>query len=158
MNIGDTILAKTEKMLGDEYETRTYHQASTIALALLPTFALIAGAMLAWVLPGTHAMWSLLIVIPLIGPNLIFTQWLKSRATRPAPKLKDGLWGLAIVNLTLCFVMLFGIAYNVSDPSLARGLYTGGIIGTVFAVIAVPAMLRKQRERDEERLNAELED
>ena len=42
MNIGDTILAKTEKMLGDEYETRTYHQASTIALALLPTFALNA--------------------------------------------------------------------------------------------------------------------
>ena len=62
------------------------------------------------------------------------------------------------MNLTLCFVMLFGIAYNVSDPSLARGLYTGGIVGAVFAVIAVPAMLRKQRERDEERLNAELED
>lgn len=154
--IGDTILTKTEKPLGDEYEKQVYHQASTIALTFTPTFTIIMGAILGWVLPGFYSLAALLVLIPMLGPNIIHEQWMKSRAPRPAVKLRDGMWGLAAVNLILAFIMLFGIAYNV--PEQAGSLIWGGLVGGGAALLTVPLITKIRRDRDEKRLNAKLED
>lgn len=156
MRIGDTILTKTENLLGDEYEKQVYHQASTVAVTLMPVFILIMGAILGWVLPGFSSLWALLVLIPLLGPNIVHELWMRSRAPRPAAKLRDGMWGLTAVNLILSFTMLFGIAYNV--PENAGSLVWGGIVGGVAALVFTPLLTKIRRERDEERLNAELED
>lgn len=156
MRIGDTILTKIENPLGDEYEKQVYHQASTIALTLTPVFILVMGAILGWVLPGAHAMWALLTLIPLAGPSFVHTLWMKSRAARPAPTFKEGMWGMAAVNLILVFIMLFGISRNAPDG--AGSLIWGGIIGGAAALAAVPFITTFQRRRDTKRLDAQLED
>lgn len=156
MNIGDTILTKIDKSLGDEFEAQTFHKSSTVALNVAPTLILIMGAIQGWVLPGYYALWCLLVLIPLAGLNGIQEQWMRSRIARPAYKLKDNFWGLLAVNLALVIAMLSGIAYNIQENS-PMYIWTA-LVGAGFALLVTPIATKARRDRDEKRLDAQLED
>lgn len=152
--IGDNVLSKVTGHVGDEYQESMVHKSQTVAFSVVPIFAFLAGAILAWAIPGQRSWLSLLVFLPVVVPELIASGWLKAHAPRPKGNFK-GYRGLAILNLALALVMVAGIAFNVEDGQWS--LITGAIVGGVVALIFAPRIAAKRNAQDEARLNAQAD-
>lgn len=155
--IGDSILSKVEGNVVDEYQESMVHKSSTVALSLVPVFAYLLGAILAWAIPGPRAYLSILVMLPIVGPELIGSNWLKAHAPRPGFNRKQLHWTQGVVTMVLAFIMIAGMAYNAADGEW-EPLILGGIVGAVAAIIFLPFSLNRRKKKDEERLNAQYED
>lgn len=164
-NFGDSIVNYVDGTATDEFEAATYHKANSVGFFTSLLGMALAGAILAWALPGREALWSAaVLVIPLFS-SAAGTQWMRNYVASPVVRLRDTPRGVLVAYFTLCGIWLVGlIAANGFDRSGsfdgagAGGVIVGAIIGAVVAGVTSHQISKKRRQRDQARLDAEAED
>lgn len=152
--IENLIMPRAAGQLGDEYQELMFHKSSTVTATLVPLFSALAGAILAWSLPGSQSLLALVAFLPAVAPGLIGSLWLKNYVPRPALSWRDTHPALLAVYAVTTVVMLVGIAVHMGSSSFL----TGAVVGAVTAAFLVPIMAKRTRKRDEERLDAQYAD
>lgn len=125
----------------------------------------LAGAILAWVLPGREALWSgVVLIIPLLSA-VAGAQWLRNYVATPIIRLSDTPRGVLVTYFALCAIWLAGLIVTDGlgnsdsfDSAGAGGAIVGAIIGAVVAGVVSQQFTKKRRRRDQARLDAEAED
>lgn len=147
-------LNEIERASRDEFERETLYKANTISATPTRFLELVAAAILAWVLPGQMSMLCFLAIAPSIIGNLFGTAWLRKRvATPPVGRI----WPAMTVYLIPLIVMFVGIAHNAYAPDSTSYLLGAGA-GVTAAIIFTPFLRRRQHQRDQARLDSELDD
>jgi hypothetical protein len=159
MSYGDTYVRRVNATVDDEYQERIVHQAATVTWRYAYFSTVVAGAVLAWVLPGKLTLWSIIVLVPVGVAGVAGDQWMKRYSPRPRAVRLSGAETVCVAALIL--VWLAGIYHHISggDGGTAwGGVVTGGITGGVVGYPAAVWWTRRNRTADEQRLNAELED
>ena len=164
-NFGDSIVDYVDGTATDEFEAATYHKANSVGFYTSLIGMALAGAILAWVLPGREALWSgVVLVIPLLS-SAAGTQWMRNYVASPVIRLRDTPRGVMGIYFALCAIWLVGLivtggfgSSDSFDTTGAGGVIIGAIIGAVVAGIVSQQITKKRRQRDQVRLDAEAED
>lgn len=164
-NFGDSIVNYVDSTATDEFEAATYHKANSVGFYTSLLGMALAGAILAWVLPGRQALWSVIVLlIPLIS-SAASSQWMRNYVATPVIRLRDTPRGVLITYFALCAVWLAGLIVTGGfDPSGsfdsagATGAVVGAVVGAVAAGTVFQRISKKRRRRDQARLDAEAED
>jgi len=164
-NFGDSIVNYVDATATDEFEAATCHKANSVGFYASLLGMALAGAILAWVLPGREAIWSgVVLVIPLLS-SATGVQWMRNYVASPVVRLRDTPRGVMATYFALCAIWLVGLIVTGGfggsdsfDSAGAGGVIVGGIIGAVVAGIVNQQITKKRRQRDQARLDAEAED
>lgn len=164
-NFGDSIVNYVNATATDEFEAATYHKANSVGFYASLLGMALAGAILAWVLPGREALWSgVVLVIPILS-SAAGTQWMRNYVASPVIRLRDTPRGVMATYFALCAIWLVGLIVTGGfggsgsfDSAGAGEVIIGGIIGAVVAGIVSQQITKKRRQRDQARLDAEAED
>ena len=164
-NFGDSIVNYVDGTATDEFEAATYHRANSVGFYTSLLGMALAGAILAWVLPGREALWSgVVLVIPLLS-SAAGTQWMRNYVASPVIHLRDTPRGVMVTYFVLCAIWLVGLIVTGGfggsdnfDSTGAGGVIVGAIIGAVVAGLVSHQISKKRRRRDQARLDAEAED
>ena len=164
-NFGDSIVDYVDGTATDEFEAATYHKANSVGFYTSLLGMALAGAILAWVLPGRQALWSVIVLlIPLIS-SAASSQWMRNYVATPVIRLRDTPRGVLITYFALCAVWLAGLIVTGGfDPSGsfdsagATGAVVGAVVGAVAAGTVFQRISKRRRQRDQARLDAEAED
>ncbi|MFW0111165.1 hypothetical protein [Rothia sp. CCM 9416] len=159
MSINQRILDRYDASMDDEFERQALYRAIAISYAWVINLMFGACAVLAWVLPGWYAMWAVLPLGVLIFSMTIRDFWLRQHAPRPriTPYSKVGL----VFALVVSMLMMSGIYRNILglvDPDMSRGMIVGGVVGAIGSLFVLRDISTKQRQRDRQRLDAQLEE
>lgn len=163
MSYSDSIIIRTNESVDDEYERTLIHQASTVTLTYSMWAVYVSMVVMSFFLPGWKFLLILAPLTALLAGHAAGHQWLKQRTARPRPAPLTTTEWLALI--TLLVLMFVGNAVGNSSygpltefgPTLAGG-FVGGLIGLCLAIWLVPRTMRRNREQDAERLEAELAD
>ncbi|MHB0834558.1 MAG: transcriptional regulator [Corynebacterium aurimucosum] len=147
-------LNEIERASHDEFERETFYKAYAISATPAQFLELVTAAILAWVLPGKMSMLCFLAIAPSIIGNLFGTAWLRKRVATPSVGRN---WSAITVSLIPLIVMFAGIAHNAYAPDSTSYLIGAGA-GVTAAIIFTPFLRRRQHQRDQARLDAELDD
>lgn len=164
-NFGDSIVNYVDGTATDEFEAATYHKANSVGFYTSLLGMALAGAILAWVLPGREALWSgVVLIIPLLS-DVAGAQWLRNYVASPIIRLRDTPRVVLVTYFALCAIWLAGLIVTGGfDPSGgfdsagAIGAIVGAIVGAVVAGLVNHQLSKKRRKRDQARLDAEAED
>lgn len=164
-NFGDSIVNYVDDTATDEFEEATYHKANSVGFYTSLLGMALAGAILAWVLPGREALWSgVVLVIPLLS-SAAGTQWMRSYVASPVIRLRDTPRGVMGTYFALCAIWLVGLivtggfgSSDSFDGAGAGGVIVGAITGAVVAGVTSHQISKKRRQRDQARLDALAED
>ncbi|MGV0327750.1 transcriptional regulator [Corynebacterium guaraldiae] len=151
-------LNEIERASRDEYERETFYKACAVAAPPVQFLELVIAAILAWVLPGQMSMLCFLAIVPSVIGNAIGTAWLRKRVATP---LVGRNWSAMAVYLIPAIAMFAGIAYNAYAPADGHNptaYLAGTAVGAIAVLILAPFLRRRQHQRDQERLDAELDD
>ena len=152
--IANYALNEIERASRDEFERETFYKAYAVSATPTRFLEIIAAAILAWVLPGNMSMLCFLAIAPPMIGNLFGTAWLRKRvATPPVGRI----WPAMTVYLIPLIVMFAGIAHN-AYASDSTSYLVGAGAGVTAAIIFTPFLRRRQHQRDQARLDAELDD
>lgn len=162
---GDSIVNYVDDLATDEFESAMYHKASSVGLYTSLVIVAAVGALLAWVIPGQHALWSaFVLLIPALG-DAISTQWMRNYVARPVIRFADIPRSILLTYFALCVIWLIGLIVTGGfgpaeefDQSGAAGAAVGAVVGLVTAVSTTGWITKRKRDRDQERLNAEMDD
>ena len=164
-NFGDSIVTSVDGTATDEFEAATYHKASSVAFYTSLIGMALVGAILAWVLPGRQALWSVTVLLIPIISSAASTQWMRNYVASPIVQLRDTPRSILITYWALCAVWLVGVIVTGGfDPSGsfdsagATGAIVGAVVGAVVAGTMFGRISKKRRQRDLERFDAEAED
>ncbi|MGO1949707.1 MAG: hypothetical protein ACTH1D_08740 [Mycobacteriaceae bacterium] len=155
---GDNMIRRMEDSVDDEYQAEIMHKASSVGMQYYWWTLLGLGVVFAWVLPGFYSLLSILLVW---APALAVTAsqwWMKRYAPRPRfMAMTPGEWAALIPGLA---VMCAGMLVNAYDGELstAAGMVVGGLVGGFAGGWYAKNRARTVRERDERRLDAEIDD
>jgi hypothetical protein len=158
MSYGDTVVERVEETVDDEYQERIVHQTYTVIWRYSYFATLIAGAVLAWVLPGKLSAWSALVLLPLAVSSVAGDQWMKQYSPRPRALRMTAGEGVLMAVLMLAWIAGVFLRVQSSDSSMAWGVLISGVTGAVIAYPSTAWSLKRTRAADEQRLDAELED
>ncbi|MCQ9370998.1 hypothetical protein NQ024_07005 [Corynebacterium sp. 35RC1] len=147
--LGRTALAHVYEGNDDEYQANTFLQSMAVGSYAAPIGATLAGAILAWALPGNYSLLSILALLPILAHEIAATDWLRNRV--PQPKYVPQTRYLGFVMIP-CFVMIAGIAYRSTFASLSFAI--GGIVGGCIAFWLLPKWTERQRNRAQQHLDA----
>ncbi|AKV59421.1 hypothetical protein [Corynebacterium riegelii] len=162
---GDTIVNYVADIAQDEFEASTYYKADSVALyTSLPITALV-GAILALVLPGQLAMWSLLVLCVPGLSSAAAALWMRNYVPRPVSSLRKMPRGLLVLYFGLVAVWLAIIiitgAYNPEGEFSGAGTI-GAIVGAAIGMLVFGALAGKiserRRAKDQARLDATSDD
>ncbi|MHA2787656.1 hypothetical protein ACXZ66_00685 [Corynebacterium sp. S7] len=157
---GDWAIDWTQRTSEDEYQASMTHKADTVGMWMMPLAAIVCGAILAWVLPSTYSLWSLLPLFAVLIVQLASQGWMSNYAPRPKHTSPRKYWLLALIP---GIVMFAGMAYNsffAADHSWAGpgGMVIGAILGAGLAILVIPRAFKQRYKSDVERLESDLED
>lgn len=147
-------LNEIERASHDEFERETFYKAYAISATPTLFLELVAAAILAWVLPGKMSMLCFLAIAPSVFGSSIGGAWLRKRVATPSVGRN---WSAMTVYLIPLIVMFAGIAHNAYAPDSTSYLIGAGA-GVTAAIIFTPFLRRRQHQRDQARLDAELDD
>ena len=156
--LANSTLNEIERASRDEYERETFYKACAVASPPVQFLELVIAAILAWVLPGQMSMLCFLAIVPSVIGNAIGTAWLRKRVATP---LVGRNWSAMAVYLIPAIAMFAGIAYNAYAPADGHNptaYLAGTAVGAIAVLILAPFIRRHQHRRDQERLDAELDD
>lgn len=148
----------TKDSAEDEYQEQILLRAIAIAYYTIPISNYVAGAILAWSLPGMLAFFSIVMVIPLLVSELVSNNWVKGKIPRPKAQ-KNHKYSLAILIPAVAWIA--GIAFNAfcaGEQSYATGVIAGAVGGGIAVSIFAPRILARRNAQDAKRINASLED
>lgn len=164
-NFGDSIVNYVDGTATDEFEAATYHKANSVGFYTSLLGMALAGAILAWALPGREALWSVVVLIIPMLSDVAGAHWLRNYVASPIIRLRDTPRVALITYFALCALWLTGLIVTGGfgdsdsfDSSGAGGAVVGTIIGAVAAGVVSPQIAKKRRQRDQTRLDAEAED
>lgn len=157
MNINQKILDRYDASMDDEFEQQVLYRAIAISYAWVINLMFGACAVLAWVLPGAYAMWTVLPMGVLIFSMAIRDFWLRQYAPTPriTPYSKAG-WAFAVVVSILIMSGIYRNTLGFVDPDISRGMIVGGVVGSIASLFILRDISTKQRQRDRQRLDAQL--
>lgn len=156
MSFNEKILNDYDESVDDEYEREVLYRATAISYVWTMNLMFIASAVLAWVLPEMYSMWAVMPMGVLIFAMAVRDSWLRKRVPSPRPT-QHSLWKLLTVIVSV--MVVGGIYWNtldVVDHDFSRGLLVGGVIGIVVVLVLASKISAHQRQRDRERLDAQL--
>ena len=162
MSIGDTIVARYDATVDDEYQSNLLHKSNTITYHTSFYGYVALGAALAWILPDGNSWIPLLVLAPMVGGAVIGTNWLKRHVPRPRPLLPSPAeWALLIF---VMIMWLAGLSYNDPDGGGAStvgwisGGIVGGVVGGIIGFTVALAVQRRGRRKDIDRLDKKFAD
>ena len=133
----------------DEYQANTYLQSMAVGAYAAPIGATVAGAILAWVLPGNYSLLSILALLPILAHEIAADDWLRNRVPQPKYVPQKRYMGFVMIP---CVAMIAGIAYRSTFGSMSVTI--GGIVGGCIAFWLLPKWTERQRNRAQQRLDA----
>lgn len=154
---GDTLVQHVDNQAADEFEAATYHKAGTVGQYTSLLGAELAGAVLAWALPGQDSLWSAaVLIVPVIG-GFASSQWMRNYVAAPAAQLMPRT--PLIIYLLLCVVWVAGLVVNGGfSGESGSSAATGAIVGAIAAAVLVGPFTRWRRKQDRKRLDAQLDE
>lgn len=158
MSINQKILDRYDASMDDEFERQVLYRAIAISYAWAAYSAFAVGAVLAWVLPGFYSLWAFLPIFILLLPEAVSTAWLRARVPYPRVSFKTVSAGEVIYLVVCSLILVAGIAVHLSSVfgvEFSIGL-AAGIPGGALAGLGVFFLLKKLRDRDRQRLDAQL--
>lgn len=158
MSFNDKILERYDTSVDDEFERETLYRSMAISYAWAINLTFVACAILAWVLPGLYSMWAVLPMAFLIFAMATGDRWRRQRtpSPRPTPYSKIEYVLIALVSL----LVISGVYKNtlgIVDSDISRGFLIGGVMSVVCSIFIMKNISIKQRQRDRERLDAQLD-
>ena len=154
---GDTLVQHVDNQATDEFEAATYHKAGTVGQYTSLLGTALAGAVLAWALPGQDSLWSAaVLIVPVVG-GFASSQWMRNYVAAPAAQLMPRT--PLVIYLLLCVVWVAGLVVN-GGFSGERGsnAATGAIVGAIAAAVLVGPITRWRSKQDRKRLDAQLDE
>ncbi|MEJ6012667.1 hypothetical protein WG936_02250 [Corynebacterium sp. H127] len=160
MGLNDRIIERSEKYYADEFEKLQAHKSATVGSFWSSMSCIIVAPILAWSLPDELVNLSFLALLPSYVGIFTSNSWLKRSVVRPKIQGFKDLWrwewALMVGALTAWLAALF--SNHEGDAAYA----VGGIVGAVSTALAlaflIPIITQKLHDRDQIRLDAELED
>ncbi|HJG43019.1 transcriptional regulator [Corynebacterium phoceense] len=148
---------EVDRAARDEFERDSLYKSFAVAFLVVQVMTIVTGAVLAWVLPGVHALWALAVFVPFVAGEIISSTWLKTQMPRPSVTRP---WSFMIPLLIVELIMFVGLYVRLmqANSDYADGTVGGGFVGVAIAVLVVPVFRRWQHGRDQRRLDAQLED
>ena len=148
---------EVDRAARDEFERDSLYKSFAVAFLVIQVMTIVTGAVLAWVLPGAHALWALAVFVPLVAGEIISSTWLKTQMPRPSVTLR---WSFMIPLLVVELIMFVGLYVRLmqANSDFADNFVGGGFVGVAIAFLVVPVFRRWQHGRDQRRLDAQLED
>ena len=157
MSINQKILDRYDASMDDEFERQVLYRAIAISYDWVINLMFGTCSVLAWVLPGVYAMWTVLPMGVLIFSMAIRDFWLRQYAPTPriTPYSKLG-WVFAVVVSILIMSGIYRNTLGLVDPGMSRGMIVGGVVGAIGSLFVLRDISTKQRQRDRQRLDAQL--
>ncbi|KXB54592.1 hypothetical protein HMPREF3227_00523 [Corynebacterium sp. CMW7794] len=148
---------EVDRAARDEFERDSLYKSFAVAFLVIQVMTIVTGAVLAWVLPGAHALWALAVFVPLVAGEIISSTWLKTQMPRPSVTRR---WSFMIPLLVVELIMFVGLYVRLmqANSDFADNFVGGGFVGVAIAFLVVPVFRRWQHGRDQRRLDAQLED
>ncbi|MBF9011014.1 transcriptional regulator [Corynebacterium phoceense] len=148
---------EVDRAARDEFERDSLYKSFAVAFLVIQVMTIVTGAVLAWVLPGAHALWALAVFVPLVAGEIISSTWLKTQMPRPSVTRR---WSFMIPLLVVELIMFVGLYVRLmqANSDYADNFVGGGFVGVAIAFLVVPVFRRWQQGRDQRRLDAQLED
>ena len=148
---------EVDRAARDEFERDSLYKSFAVAFLVIQVMTIVTGAVLAWVLPGAHALWALAVFVPLVAGEIISSTWLKTQMPRPSVTRR---WSFMIPLLVVELIMFVGLYVRLmqANSDYADNFVGGGFVGVAIAFLVVPVFRRWQHGRDQRRLDAQLED
>ena len=148
---------EVDRAARDEFERDSLYKSFAVAFLVIQVMTIVTGAVLAWVLPGAHALWALAVFVPLVAGEIISSTWLKTQMPRPSVTRR---WSFMIPLLVVELIMFAGLYVRLmqANSDFADNFVGGGFVGVAIAFLVVPVFRRWQHGRDQRRLDAQLED
>ncbi|MCQ9348744.1 transcriptional regulator [Corynebacterium phoceense] len=148
---------EVDRAARDEFERDSLYKSFAVAFLVVQVMTIVTGAVLAWVLPGAHALWALAVFVPLVAGEIISSTWLKTQMPRPSVTRR---WSFMIPLLVVELIMFVGLYVRLmqANSDFADNFVGGGFVGVAIAFLVVPVFRRWQHGRDQRRLDAQLED
>ena len=148
---------EVDRAARDEFERDSLYKSFAVAFLVIQVITIVTGAVLAWVLPGAHALWALAVFVPLVAGEIISSTWLKTQMPRPSVTRR---WSFMIPLLVVELIMFAGLYVRLmqANSDFADNFVGGGFVGVAIAFLVVPVFRRWQHGRDQRRLDAQLED
>lgn len=84
---GDTLVQHVDNQATDEFEAATYRKAGTVGQYTSLLGTALAGAVLAWALPGQDSLWSAAVLIVPVVAGFASSQWMRNYVAAPAAQL-----------------------------------------------------------------------
>lgn len=69
---------EVDRAARDEFERDSLYKSFAVAFLVVQVMTIVTGAVLAWVLPGVHALWALAVFVPFVAGEIISSTWLKT--------------------------------------------------------------------------------
>lgn len=157
MTYNDTIIAKADATVDDEFERDMLHRSSTVSWNWSVYLTFAAGAAMAWIAQGPASLASLILLLPPVVGHAVGVHWLRQRVPHPRQAVVTGTdWGIIGIFIV---VWVAGIAVRGfgGAPSFILGAAGGAVVGLLLVVFFL-ARTPKVRATDEERLAEGLED
>lgn len=157
MSYSDTVVARADASVDDEFEQQMLHRSSTVTVTWMSLMMLTTAAVLSWALEGPATLWTVLIPIPMLLALWRGQLWLRRTVPTPRPvPLSGAEWMFLGVIL---IVWLAGISVRGFDmsPVITLGGAFGALVGLLVAMALTNRIPRRQRTRDIRRLDAEAE-
>ena len=161
-SLGDRLVARSEATVDDEFERAVLHRSSSIASQVAIVTALVVMAVLAWVLPGWHSLWSMLLLAPAVIGEIVSQSWMRAQVASPRAA-GVGVAG-KIFLVVLIIVWAAGLQFRIGGVTgdfasgFGDGALVGGLIGLAFGLMFLPRLFNRTRAKDAERLAATEED
>ena len=149
---------EVERYARDEFEKEIVLKSYAIGYTVAFFTVYCAAAVLAWVLPGAHSLWALAPICGLVIAELVSSNWMKQHVPRPGT-LRS--WPGIILMMVPTIALFAGIWFStreVHGSFFAGNVISGAIVGACAAFLLGPLFAKRRHERDEKRLNSQLED
>lgn len=162
MSYNDALIERYNKTVDDEYQQVLLHQASTISFNALMWLNFISAAMMMWIFPSKDIenITVVMMVLP-VASVLIGQLWLRKRI--PIPRgmsiSRGEIVGLVLVILVWGAGTAFAQSTELSEKlGTVAGMLVGALCGGVITALLVKVLIPRVRQRDQKRLDAELDD
>lgn len=158
MSYGDTLIARYDATVEDEYQANLMHRSNTIGYHIASYGYVFVAAAMAWIVPPDKNLAPIMVLVPMFAAVLAATGWMKRKA--PRPKLLKPTPAEIAITIVALGLWLGGMQYN--DPhassATAGGLVSGGVFGGIIGYMISAWSTKRGRRKDIERLDAEFGD
>lgn len=80
MSYGDTLIARYDATVEDEYQANLMHRSNTIGYHIASYGYVFVAAAMAWIVPPDKNLAPIMVLVPMFAAVLAATGWMKRKA------------------------------------------------------------------------------